>query len=150
MIYNSLIISRLHYAKILCISRPGSLIKLNKKALKDIGKVGCIFMLTINQEQSAILPFGTQNRVKYTFLTNEFFITFNQYSNTFHLSYCTSPQHKVDISIVEIFSIICDVGFVPSVSKTLLFLLFINIFAPKFCFGQSLICILNIKRVSTS
>ena len=41
MIYNSLILSRLHYANILWGGRPGSLIKLNKKALRAIGKVGC-------------------------------------------------------------------------------------------------------------
>ena len=61
-----------------------------------------------------------------------FFITFNQYQKTFHLSYCASLYHKVDIFIVRNFSIIFDFGFVPSVSKTLISLLFINIFAPNF------------------
>ena len=41
MIYNSLILSRLHYANIIWGGRPSSLIKLNKKALRAIGKVGC-------------------------------------------------------------------------------------------------------------
>ena len=41
MIYNSLILSRLHYANILWGSRPSSLIKLNKKALRAVAKVGC-------------------------------------------------------------------------------------------------------------
>ena len=40
MIYNSLILSRLHYANIVWGGRPTSLIKLNKKALRAIGKVG--------------------------------------------------------------------------------------------------------------
>ena len=75
---------------------------------------------------------GTQKRVKYYFLTNVFFITFNQYQRTFHLSYCASLYHKVDIFIIRNFSIIFDFGFVPSVSKTLISLLFINIFAPIF------------------
>ena len=79
-------------------------------------------------------PSGYQKRVKYSFLTIVFFITFIQYKNTFHLSYCTSLQHKVDIFIVRNFSIIFDIGFVPSVSKTLISLLFINIFAPFFFF----------------
>ena len=51
---------------------------------------------------------------------------------TFHLSYCTSLYRKVDIFIVRHFSIIFDIGFVPSVSKTLLSSLFINIFPPIF------------------
>lgn len=39
MIYNSLILSRLHYGNILWGGRPGSLIKLNKKALRAIANV---------------------------------------------------------------------------------------------------------------
>ena len=41
MIYNSLILSRLHYGNILWGARPASLIKLNKKALRAIANVGC-------------------------------------------------------------------------------------------------------------
>ena len=40
MIYNSLILSRLHYGNILWGSRPASLIRLNKKALRAIANVG--------------------------------------------------------------------------------------------------------------
>ena len=40
MIYNSLILSRLHYGNILWGGRPASLIKLNKKALRAIANVG--------------------------------------------------------------------------------------------------------------
>ena len=36
MIYNSLILSRLHYGNIIWGGRPGNLIKLNKKALRAI------------------------------------------------------------------------------------------------------------------
>ena len=60
------------------------------------------------------------------------FITFNQYQKTFHLSYYTRLYHKVDIFIVRNFSIVFDIGFVPSASKTLISWLFINIFAPNF------------------
>ena len=49
---------------------------------------------------------------------------------TFHLSYCKNILHKVDIFIVRIFSIIFD--FVPSVSKTIISSMFINIFATFF------------------
>ena len=41
MIYNSLILSRLHYGNIIWGGRPASLIKLNKKALRAIANVGC-------------------------------------------------------------------------------------------------------------
>jgi len=41
MIYNSLILSRLHYGNILWGGQPASLIKLNKKALRAIANVGC-------------------------------------------------------------------------------------------------------------
>ena len=44
-----------------------------------------------------ILDLGVQKRVKYSFLTNASFITFNQYKNTFRLSYCTSLYDKIDI-----------------------------------------------------
>ena len=40
MIYNSLILSQLHYGNILWGGRPASLIKLNKKALRAIANVG--------------------------------------------------------------------------------------------------------------
>jgi exonuclease III/predicted metal-binding protein len=40
MIYNSLILSRLHYGNILWGGRPASLIKLNKKALRAIANTG--------------------------------------------------------------------------------------------------------------
>ena len=40
MIYNSLILSRLHYGNILWGGHPGSLIKLNKKALRAIANAG--------------------------------------------------------------------------------------------------------------
>ena len=40
MIYNSLILSRLHYGNILWGGRPASLIKLNKKALRAIANAG--------------------------------------------------------------------------------------------------------------
>ena len=38
-----------------------------------------------------------------------FFITFNQYQKTFHLSYYTRLYHKVDIFIVTNFSIVFDI-----------------------------------------
>ena len=41
IIYSSLILSRLHYANILWVSRPSYLITLNKKALRAVAKVGC-------------------------------------------------------------------------------------------------------------
>ena len=41
MIYNSLILSRLHYGNIIWGGQPASLIKLNKKALRAIANVGC-------------------------------------------------------------------------------------------------------------
>ena len=41
MIYNSLILSRLHYGNIIWGGRPTSLIKLNKKAIRAIANVGC-------------------------------------------------------------------------------------------------------------
>ena len=41
MIYTSLILPRLHYGNILWGSRPGSLIKLHKKALRAIVNAGC-------------------------------------------------------------------------------------------------------------
>ena len=37
-----------------------------------------------------ILGFGAQKRVKCSFLTNVFNLTFNQHKMTFHLSYCKS------------------------------------------------------------
>ncbi len=40
MIYNSLILSRLHYGNIIWGSRPGNLIKLNKKALRALTNAG--------------------------------------------------------------------------------------------------------------
>ena len=40
MIYNSLILSRLHYGNIIWGGRPGSLIKLNKKALRALTNAG--------------------------------------------------------------------------------------------------------------
>ena len=40
MIYNSLILSRLHYGNILWGGHPGSLIKLNKKALRAVANAG--------------------------------------------------------------------------------------------------------------
>lgn len=43
-------------------------------------------------------PLVHQKRVKYSFLTD---IPFNQCKNTFHLSYCTSLYHKVDIFTVR-------------------------------------------------
>ena len=41
MIYTSLILPRLHYGNILWGNRPGSLIKLHKKALRAIVNAGC-------------------------------------------------------------------------------------------------------------
>jgi len=41
MIYNSLILSRLHYGNIIWGDRPGNLIKLNKNALRAITNAGC-------------------------------------------------------------------------------------------------------------
>ncbi len=41
MIYNSLILSRLHYGNLIWGGQPASLIKLNKKALRAIANVGC-------------------------------------------------------------------------------------------------------------
>jgi len=41
MIYNSLILSRLHYGNILWGASPGSLIRLNKRALRAIVDAGC-------------------------------------------------------------------------------------------------------------
>ena len=40
MIYNSLILSRLHYGNILWGGNPGSLIRLNKRALRAIVDAG--------------------------------------------------------------------------------------------------------------
>ena len=40
MIYNSLILSRLHYGNILWGNNPGSLIRLNKRALRAIVNAG--------------------------------------------------------------------------------------------------------------
>jgi hypothetical protein len=40
MIYNSLILSRLHYGNIIWGHHPGSLIRLNKKALRAIANAG--------------------------------------------------------------------------------------------------------------
>ena len=41
MIYNSLILSRLHYGNLLWGDKPGSLIKLNKRAIRAIVGAGC-------------------------------------------------------------------------------------------------------------
>ena len=40
MIYNSLILSRLHYGNIIWGHHPGSLIRLNKKALRAMANTG--------------------------------------------------------------------------------------------------------------
>ena len=72
---------------------------------------GCQDVCMFVWEANHLTFSGHQNRVKYSFLTNVFFITFSQYQKTFHLSYCASLYHKVDIFIVRNFSIIFDFGF---------------------------------------